>query len=305
MRPFVISLFLICTSCLSAQNCRIDTLLSILSDGGKSNYVMIFAHRGDWRNAPENSLKAFQNCINEGLDGIEVDVQLTKDSVLVVMHDQTLDRTTTGKGNVSDYTYAELQKLYLKSPIGVVTRQRIPSFEDVLKIAKGKILIQVDKWPKVKEHVISIAKKHDCLNHLIFRSSKDSKYVNKEFYNLQDKVNYIPVLVCKGKGDNEKLDDFLDNIQTSCISLSFTREDFQVLDRIKEISDKGFRIWLNSLWADFNAGHDDELATFDLEASYGWLLQHGANIIFSDHPLLLKEYLEKTGRRNIKSDYYE
>ena len=266
---------------------------------------MIFAHRGDWRNAPENSLKAFQNCINEGLDGIEVDVQLTKDSVLVVMHDQTLDRTTTGKGNVSDYTYAELQKLYLKSPIGVVTRQRIPSFEDVLKIAKGKILIQVDKWPKVKEHVISIAKKHDCLNHLIFRSSKDSKYVNKEFYNLQDKVNYIPVLVCKGKGDNEILDDFLDNIQTSCISLSFTREDFQVLDRIKEISDKGFRIWLNSLWADFNAGHDDELATFDLEASYGWLLQHGANIIFSDHPLLLKEYLEKTGRRNIKSDYYE
>lgn len=266
---------------------------------------MIFAHRGDWRNAPENSLKAFQNCINEGLDGIEVDVQLTKDSVLVVMHDQTLDRTTTGKGNVSDYTYAELQKLYLKSPIGVVTRQRIPSFEDVLKIAKGKILIQVDKWPKVKEHVISIAKKHDCLNHLIFRSSKDSKYVNKEFYNLQDKVNYIPVLVCKGKGDYEKLDDFLDNIQTSCISLSFTREDFLVLDRIKEISDKGFRIWLNSLWADFNAGHDDELATFDLEASYGWLLQHGANIIFSDHPLLLKEYLEKTGRRNIKSDYYE
>lgn len=305
MRVFAISLFLICASFLSAQNTRIDTLLSILHDGGKSDYVMIFAHRGDWRNAPENSLKAFQNCINEGLDGIEVDVQLTKDSVLVVMHDQTLDRTTTGKGNVSDYTYAELQKLYLKSPIGVVTRQRIPSFEDVLKIAKGKILIQVDKWPKVKEHVISIAKKHDCLNHLIFRSSKDSKYVNKEFYNLQDKVNYIPVLVCKGKGDNEKLDDFLDNIQTSCISLSFTREDFQVLDRIKEISDKGFRIWLNSLWADFNAGHDDELATFDLEASYGWLLQHGANIIFSDHPLLLKEYLEKTGRRNIKSDYYE
>lgn len=305
MRVFAISLFLICASFLSAQNTRIDTLLSILHDGGKSDYVMIFAHRGDWRNAPENSLKAFQNCINEGLDGIEVDVQLTKDSVLVVMHDQTLDRTTTGKGNVSDYTYAELQKLYLKSPIGVVTRQRIPSFEDVLKIAKGKILIQVDKWPKVKEHVISIAKKHDCLNHLIFRSSKDSKYVNKEFYNLQDKVNYIPVLVCKGKGDYEKLDDFLDNIQTSCISLSFTREDFLVLDRIKEISDKGFRIWLNSLWADFNAGHDDELATFDLEASYGWLLQHGANIIFSDHPLLLKEYLEKTGRRNIKSDYYE
>lgn len=305
MRTFVISLFLICASFLSAQNCRIDTLLSILHDGGKSDYVMIFAHRGDWRNAPENSLKAYQNCIDEGLDGIEVDVQLTKDSVLVVMHDLTLERTTTGVGKVSDYTYAELQELYLKSPIGVVTRQKIPSFEDVLKLAKGKILIQVDKWPKVKEHVLSIAKKHDCLNHLIFRSSKDSKYVNQEFEGLLDKVNYIPVLVCKGKGDNEKLDDFLTNIQTQCIGLSFTREDFQVLDRMKEISDKGFRVWLNSLWADFNAGHDDELATFDLETSYGWLLQKGANIIFSDHPMLLKEYLEKKGRRTVKSDYYE
>jgi len=305
MRTFVISLFLICASFLSAQNCRIDTLLSILHDGGKSDYVMIFAHRGDWRNAPENSLKAYQNCIDEGLDGIEVDVQLTKDSVLVVMHDPTLNRTTTGTGNVADYTYAELQELYLKSPIGVVTRQKIPSFEDVLKLAKGKILIQVDKWPKVKEHVISIAKKYDCLNHLIFRSSKDSKYVNREFDGLLDKVNYIPVLVCKGKGDNEKLDDFLTNIQTSCIGVSFTKEDYQVLDRMREISDKGFRVWLNSLWADFNAGHDDELATFDLENSYGWLLQKGANVIFSDHPILLKEYLEKTGRRNIKYDYYE
>lgn len=305
MRSFVISLFLICASFLSAQNCRIDTLLSILHDGGKSDYVMIFAHRGDWRNAPENSLKAYQNCIDEGLDGIEVDVQLTKDSVLVVMHDLTLERTTTGVGKVSDYTYAELQELYLKSPIGVVTRQKIPSFEDVLKLAKGKILIQVDKWPKVKEHVLSIARKHDCLNHLIFRSSRDSKYVNQEFEGLLDKVNYIPVLVCKGKGDNEKLDDFLTNIQTQCIGVSFTKEDFQVLDRMKEISDKGFRVWLNSLWTDFNAGHDDELATFDLETSYGWLLQKGANIIFSDHPMLLKEYLEKKGRRTVKSDYYE
>ena len=305
MRTLVVSLLLVCASILSAQTCRVDTLLSILSDGGKSDYVMIFAHRGDWRIAPENSLKAFQNCIDEGLDGIEVDVQLTKDSILVVMHDQTLERTTTGKGKVSDYTYSELQDLYLKSPIGVVTRQKIPTFEDVLKLAKGKILIQVDKWTKVKEHVIELAKKHDCLNHLVFRSSKDSKYVNREFEGLLDKVNYIPVLVCKGKGDSERLDDFLNNIQTSCIGVSFKSEDFQVLDRMNEISKKGFRVWLNSLWADFNAGHDDELATFDLESSYGWLLQQGANIIFTDHPMLLKDYLDKKGRRIIKSDYYE
>ena len=112
-----------------------------------------------------------------------------------------------------------------------------------------------------------------------------------------DGVNYIPVLVCKGEGDDEKLDDFMDNIETSVISLSFTRDDFPVIDRAKEIKDRGFRIWYNSLWADFNGGHDDEMAMDDPENSYGWLLKKGANIIFSDHPFLLDAYLKKIGRR--------
>ena len=55
--------------------------------------------------------------------------------------------------------------------------------------------------------------------------------------------------------------------------------------------------FFNSLWADFNGGHDDELAMDDPENSYGWLLQKGANIIFSDHPFLLDAYLKKMGRR--------
>ena len=123
---------------LWAQSSRVDTLRSLILDGGKSNYVMIFAHRGDWRNAPaENSLLAYQRCIDEGIDGIEIDLQMTRDGVLVVMHDETLDRTTTGKGKVCDYTLEELKNLYLLSPIGVVTRQRIPTFEEVLKLAKG------------------------------------------------------------------------------------------------------------------------------------------------------------------------
>ena len=72
---------------------------------------------------------------------------------------------------------------------------------------------------------------------------------------------------------------------------------FPVINRAKEIKSRGFRIWYNSLWADFNGGHDDELAMDDPENSYGWLLQKGANIIFSDHPFLLDAYLKKIGRR--------
>ena len=66
----------------------------------KNNQVIVVAHRGDWRNAPENSLQAIQNCIDMGVDMVEIDIRETKDCHLVLMHDKTLDRTTNGKGEI-------------------------------------------------------------------------------------------------------------------------------------------------------------------------------------------------------------
>lgn len=297
MNRYIIYILLLFAAPSYGQQNRMSFLLNKLNDGGKSDYVMIFAHRGDWRNAPENSLQAYQSCIDAGFDGIEIDVQMTKDSVIVMMHDKTIDRTTTGKGRVSDYTLAELKKLYLRSPIGVVTHQRIPTLDEVLELTKGKILIQVDKWQPVKEKVVEVARQHGCLNQIILRGTKNSKEVADNYGKLLEGLIYIPVLVCKGEGDNEKLDDFMEHIKTPVISLSFKRDDFPAIDRAKEIKDRGFRIWYNSLWAEFNGGHDDELAMDDPDNSYGWLLRKGANIIFSDHPFLLDAYLKKIGRR--------
>jgi len=73
--------------------------------------IMVAAHRGDWRNAPENSLQAYKLAIEEGVDVIEVDLQKTKDGVIIIMHDETINRTTDGSGKPSDYTLAEIKKL--------------------------------------------------------------------------------------------------------------------------------------------------------------------------------------------------
>ena len=64
-----------------------------------------FAHRGFSGKYPENTMLAFQKAIEVGADGIELDVQLTKDGEVVIIHDETIDRTTDGKGYVVDYTY--------------------------------------------------------------------------------------------------------------------------------------------------------------------------------------------------------
>ena len=86
---------------------RVDEITYRL-DQPHDDYVFIGAHRGDWRNAPENSLQAIENCITLGLDIVEIDVGKSKDGHLVVIHDKTLDRTTNGKGYVDQYTLGEL-----------------------------------------------------------------------------------------------------------------------------------------------------------------------------------------------------
>ena len=160
---------------------------------------------------------------------------MTNDSVLVMMHDRTLDRTTTGKGLVADHTLAELKELYLRSPIHVVSRQRIPTFDEVLELAKGKILLQVDKWPSVAKLVIEAARRHGCENQIVLRSTKSSKQLAAEYGDLLSNVIYCPVVSCNGKNDDEKLDDFMDHIKTPVIGLSFRQEGYKVLDRVQEM----------------------------------------------------------------------
>ncbi len=72
--------------------------------------MKVYAHRGYSGRYPENTMLAFQKAAATGCDGIELDVQLTKDNVVVVIHDEKIDRTTDGTGFVKDYTYEELKK---------------------------------------------------------------------------------------------------------------------------------------------------------------------------------------------------
>ena len=307
MRLHIFCILLTVFLSASGQRRPVDFILEKLYDGGKSDYVMLFAHRGDWRNAPENSIQAYQNCIDAGFDGIEVDVRMTKDSVLVMMHDETLDRTTTGMGKVSEHTWDELKELYLRTPINVKTRQRIPTFDEVLELAKGKILLQVDKWGPVAKEVVEAAKRHGCQDQIILRGTKNSKRLAAEYGDLLKDIIYIPVVVCNETTDSRKLDDFMDNVKTPVIGISFKEENASLLKRIPEIKERGFRVWYNSLWATFNGGHDDEMAVNDPKGSYGWLIEKGADIIFTDHPFLLDAYLKKAGHRktaNLKKAVY-
>src|SRR5664279_483863 len=103
---------------------------------------IVIAHRGDHVLVPENTIAAYKNGIKNGVDFVEIDLRTTKDSVLVIMHDASVDRMTNGKGKISDLTYAEVRKLK------VIDRRKdstktyaVPGFEEVLQTCRNKIYI--------------------------------------------------------------------------------------------------------------------------------------------------------------------
>ncbi len=107
---------------------------------------MVMCHRcnsSDW-SIPENSLDAVEKCIADKVDIVEIDLQTSKDGHLVVSHDATLDRATTGTGYIRDYTLAQLKTLYLKDRDGNVTSRRMMTFEECLEACRGRIYIDVD-----------------------------------------------------------------------------------------------------------------------------------------------------------------
>lgn len=118
--------------------------LGAIYSSGKKPFIE--AHRGAVGLAPENTIASFQKVLEETQARlIEIDVQLTKDLEVVVIHDSTVDRTTDGSGKVSDYTLSDLKELDAGSWFSEeFTGERIPTLQETLEWSKGKIWISIE-----------------------------------------------------------------------------------------------------------------------------------------------------------------
>jgi len=107
-------------------------------------YVFSCGHRGATLFAPENTLAGIDVAIEMGMDSIEVDVRPTADEVLVLMHDDTVDRTTDGTGSVSEMTLDEIRALHVVSEFAGIPDQDVPTFAEALDALAGRALVNVD-----------------------------------------------------------------------------------------------------------------------------------------------------------------
>ncbi len=137
--------------------------------------VLIIGHRGASNIAPENTLKAFQKAIELGADYIEFDNRLSKDSEIVVMHDNNTLRTTGHNAEVRDMTLKELKSLDCGEG------EKIPTLLEVIEIAKGKIGLQIEVCAGgMVEQLISVLRDNDLI-----QSSIISSFQYKELLNIQ------------------------------------------------------------------------------------------------------------------------
>ncbi len=127
--------------------------------------MIVSGHRGGIAPGyPENSIEAFEYTLSRMPSFFEIDPRLTKDSVLVLMHDALIDRTTTGKGKVSDYTYAELQQFNLVDRWGCVTPFKVPKVEEVIRWSQGKTILNFDKKSVTRDVLIALVNRLGAKN---------------------------------------------------------------------------------------------------------------------------------------------
>lgn len=287
MKPLLLLALLIATLTATSQR-PVDRIIQQLQQP-QSNQVLVAAHRADWRNHPENSIAAIENAIAMGVDIIEVDLKKTKDGHLVILHDFTLNRTTTGKGKVEDLTLDSLQQLFLRNGYMLPTRHRIPTLEEVMLTVKGRAMINLDHgYPYIRE-AYAVLESTGTVDHALFKGDKPWDSVVADYGDIARKIHYMPIVELNDSSDARLVQSFA-GARAVAFELVFDREGYKLLDSIAAIRRRGARVWVNTLWPALCAGKDD-----DSVGAWEWVVKKGFTIIQTDRPGELVKWLRRRG----------
>ena len=313
----IIRLIVLCTALMTAASCSHKMLIAkgqtyanraekILAEinNPKSDYIVVISHRGDWRNYPENSIPAIESIIRMGVDIMELDVKMTKDSVLVLCHDKTINRTTTGKGAVSDYTYEELMQFNLKRSHGVKTDTlKMPTLREALLVCKDRILVNVDHaYPYYKE-ILALTEELGVTGQVLMKGKSGIDKVNEDMSKHKNNLLYMPIIdINKPKGKALFAEYQTRGVVPMAYEVCWQKPGKEIDDCVAAILKSGAKIWVNTIWASLcgGSGNDDD-AAFEAENPadvYSQYIKMGVTMIQTDRPELLLQYLRSIGRHD-------
>ena len=282
---------------------RAEKILAEINDPN-SDYVVVISHRGDWRNYPENSIPAIESVIRMGADMMELDVKMTKDSVLVLMHDKTIDRMTNGKGLVSDITYDSLMTFNMKRAHNVATDSiKVPTLREALLCCKDRILVNVDHaYPYYKE-IVELANELGVTGQVLMKGKSNIDKVNEDMAKHENNLLYMPIIdINKPKGQALFAEYQERGVVPMAYEVCWQYPGEELDNCIATILETGSKAWVNTLWPSLcgGVGNDDDAAldAADPADVYGQYLDKGFTMIQTDRPELLINYLRSVGRHD-------
>lgn len=264
--------------------------------------VLVAAHRGAWRWAPENSIAAIEEAIAHGADIVELDVRATADDVLVLMHDATFDRMTTLAGAVKQTPFAQLREARLKASDGgaaaAVTGQRIPTLAEGMEAARGRIAINIDTKDARLAVAVAQAVVSAGMTEQVFVKATLTEPPHAERVRanpLFGRVPFVPMMAAL-PGRFERDLQWMQALGCPMYEVEFT-ELAELESGLPELLRQQARLWVNTIDCSHSLDFDDTHAREAPDAVWGRLLQLGVGAIQTDDVALLVGYLQAQGRR--------
>ncbi len=294
MRNIVLFVCLLVAIVSSAQD-RVSQIRKKLLSRDE-NTVMVASHRGDWRNFPENSLEAIESAIKMGVDIVEIDLQRTKDGELILMHDATLDRTSTGTGMIADTTFAYIKTLKLRNGCNIRTKHNVPTLREALKLAKGRVMLNLDKADRYFEQVYELMKETGTTKQIVMKGNKSADEVKTQYGEYLKDVIYMPIVNLDNGDAENQIEQFIHDMHPVAFELLYLEDKNTLPLRLKNSLKGRTLIWYNTLWDTMAGGHDDDASLDNIDNGYGYLIDRlGARIIQTDRPQFLLNYLRSRG----------
>ncbi len=250
-------------------------LLSLLLAAAQAQprQIAVISHRGEHLHHPENTLKAYQAAIDTGADYFEVDVRTTADGKLVLSHDGSVSRRTNGKGDIARMTFDEVRALDAGIKSGPeFAGTKIPTFDEALDLARGKIGIYVDVKQASAQDLVSHIEQHGMADQVVIYTGLAE---GKEIQKLNPKLKIMPE--ARSVQNAKQLIEQLHPQVMAFDAGDFTREIIRVVKEAK------VQIYV------------DRLGPADTPAVWLAAIDAGADGIQTDHPAELVQYLREKG----------
>jgi glycerophosphoryl diester phosphodiesterase len=258
--------------------------------------ILTVAHRGVWSTAPENSIGAIEAAIQLGVEMVELDTQSTVDGLLVLMHDETLDRTTTGTGPVETIAYDHLRRLRLRhgagGPVAAVTDETVPLLNVALEVARDRVLVNIDtKYQRDLGRVVATVRNMGMVDQVIIKTDVDPQVSRQlvEDLGILGKVIHMPMMRARS---GRFADDLraIAHLRPPMVEVAFS--DIADLEAAREeLARQDIRLWVNTIDVAHSLHFCDTNALADPGAIWGRLLNAGVGTFQTDRCEELKAYL--------------